>query len=109
MVLKNPLFTALSLNCGIIVVKPSKKVGRVNWKQVTMVNGVKASSQTVECGFLHQGSVPGPLLFLMYMNDISRANAVPKLFAADTNIFIFHKTKDALFNIANTELNSLDN
>ena len=79
-------------------------------KQFTKVNGVKSSSQTVECG-VPQGSVLGPLLFLIYINDISKAfkNAIPKLFADDTNIFIFHKTKDALFQIANTELDSLEN
>jgi hypothetical protein len=44
----------------------------------------------VDCG-VPQGSVLGPLLFLLYVNDIGRA--VPqgnvKLFADDTNLFIF--------------------
>ncbi len=44
-----------------------------------------------------QGSVLGPLLFLLYINDI--ANSVKKhpckimLFADDTNVFIAHKLK----------------
>ena len=36
-------------------------------------------------------------------------NTVPKLFSDDTNIFIFHKTKDASFKIANKKLDSLAN
>ena len=33
---------------------------------------------------------------------------IQKLFAYDTNISIFHETKDALFKIVNTELDSLE-
>ena len=76
-----------------------------NRKQFTKINGATSSSQNVECG------VPlGPLLFL-YINDIPNAfkNAVPKLFVDDNNIFIFHKSKDAIFKIANTELKALEN
>ena len=49
--------------------------------------------------------------FLIYIKDISKAfkNAVAKLFADDTNIFIFHKTEDALFKIASKKLESLEN
>ena len=50
-------------------------------------------------------------MFLIYINDIPKAfeNAKPTLFADDTNIFIFHKTKETLFRNANKELQSLEN
>ena len=55
-------------------------------------------------------------LILTYINDILKAfkNAVPKPFADDTNILIFHKTKATkqkmlLFKIGNTEVDFLEN
>ena len=53
----------------------------------------------------------GPLLFLIYVNDIYRA--VPgekiKLFADDTNLFIFDGDSDKLTQRANNCLKDLDN
>ena len=79
-------------------------------KQLINLNGVTSLSQVVECDVPHR-SVLAPILFLIYFNDISKAfkNAVQTLFADDTNISIFHKTEDALFKIANEELDSLAN
>ena len=62
----------------------------LNRKQYTTINNVQSKIGTISCG-VPQGSVLGPLLFLLYMNDINRAipeNDV-KLFADDTNVFIF--------------------
>lgn len=63
-----------------------------NRQQFTQMDHIKSSTTKVPCG-VPQGSVLGPLLFLIYVNDIG--NAVPtqkvKLFADDTNLFIFGK------------------
>jgi len=60
-----------------------------NRTQITSVNGVFSDEMNVSYG-VPQGSVLGPLLFLIYVNDI--AHVLPenntRLFADDTNIFI---------------------
>jgi Reverse transcriptase (RNA-dependent DNA polymerase) len=57
--------------------------------QFISFEGVSSTHAKVACG-VPQGSVLGPLLFLLYINDI--ANAIPehkvKLFADDANLFI---------------------
>ena len=59
-------------------------------KQYTSTNGKKSSCNTIKYG-VPQGSVLGPLLFLIYTNDV--ANALDsdyklRLFADDSNVFI---------------------
>jgi hypothetical protein len=57
--------------------------------QYTYVNGVKSDELIISYG-VPQGSVLGPLLFLVYINDLHRAvpDVYPKLFADDTNVFL---------------------
>ena len=69
--------------------------------QYTSIRGVTSQLQLMKCG-VPQGSVLGPLLFLLYVNDISEnVNSSLTLFADDTNIFEdlipgSHKLKDTL-------------
>ena len=54
-----------------------------------MFDGAQSSVESVTCG-VPQGSILGPLLFLLYVNDISNVSDLlfTTLFADDTNLFL---------------------
>ena len=77
-------------------------------KQFTSANGVDSKLSEINCG-VPQGSVLGPILFLLYINDLYRAlaNATTRLFADDTGVFVSNTNFDELVTCAKTNLSAL--
>ena len=76
-----------------------------NRKQYVALDSNNSCKTSVTCG-VPQGSILGPLLFLLYVNDLTRSSRILTfiLFADDTNIFLSHKCLDTLVDILNLEL-----
>ena len=79
-----------------------------NRTQYTTFNFVDSSIKTITCG-VPQGSILGPLLFLLYVNDIANVSAtfMSILFADDTNMFLQGRNINTLIREANEELAKL--
>ena len=69
-----------------------------NRKQYVKIGKSESSYQSINCG-VPQGSVLGPLLFLIYVNDIANLSPLGnfRLFADDTNAFVEHENLEQLY------------
>ena len=79
-----------------------------NRKQYVSVSNVNSNYADITCG-VPQGSVLGPLLFIIYINDVVNCSSLLRfvLFADDTSIFYSNKYLDVLMTILNNELHKL--
>ena len=74
-------------------------------KQFVQFNNTCSAFKSITCG-VPQGSILGPLMFFIYINDICNVSDVAKLilFADDTNLFFSHINPVHLVNVTNGEL-----
>ena len=76
-----------------------------NRRQFVTYNGMVSKTKCITC-CVPQGSILGPLLFLIYINDLYNVccASIPILFADDTNLFYSGSHVDALVQNINDEL-----
>ena len=81
-----------------------------NRKQFVTYNDVASNTKIVSCG-VPKGSILGPLLFLIYINDLYYVckESVPILFADDTNLFYSGNSFDDIAMKVNEELVQISN
>ena len=80
-----------------------------NRKQFVQIHTSKSDTETVTCG-VPQGSILDPLLFILYINDLSNVTDAlfPILIADDTSVYIEPENESTVISILNEELNKMN-
>ena len=83
---------------------------KTTFENYISINGYDSGLTKLNCG-VPQGSVLGPLLFLLYINDLNQAIKFCKVhhFADDTNLLYLGKSIKKLNKFVNIDLKNLVN
>ncbi len=81
--------------------------------QITVINNVSSGSCEITCRVpvVPRGSILGPLLFLLYINDLPKCQLVSngRLFADDTNLTYADNDLNKITSVLNDDLKILQN
>ena len=79
-----------------------------NRKQFVCINNSNSSLSNISCG-VPQGSILGPILFLIYINDLNKVSKKLRsiMFVDDTNLFMTGKSITKIETKMNIELDLL--
>ena len=79
-----------------------------NRQQLVVYNGFESELKVINCG-VPQGSILGPLLFLLYINDLTNVSSLfmPMLFADDTNLFCTGTDLKEIMRLVNEEISKI--
>jgi hypothetical protein len=81
-----------------------------NRQQVCCLDACSSDPLTIDCG-VPQGSILGPLLFILYVNDLPRcfSQCQVNIYADDTAFYVAKRTVNEINQILQTELDQVHN